>query len=70
MPTYSPLKSVPLAKGIDEVFYPGEMEARSDARLRKEGIELPDDTIADLARIGAESGMPNSQLEAAVYTGG
>jgi LDH2 family malate/lactate/ureidoglycolate dehydrogenase len=51
------IKSVPLAQGVDEIFYPGEMEARSDARLRKEGIELPEDTIADLARIARDCGL-------------
>jgi len=51
------LKSTPRAQGVDEIFYPGEMEARSDAKLRAEGIELPEDTIADLRRIGAEAGI-------------
>jgi LDH2 family malate/lactate/ureidoglycolate dehydrogenase len=51
------LKSVPRAQGVDEVFYPGELEARSDAKLRARGIELPDDTVADLRRIGAEMGI-------------
>jgi LDH2 family malate/lactate/ureidoglycolate dehydrogenase len=51
------LKSVPLAKGVEEVFYPGELEARSDVRLRREGIDLPDDTVADLGRIGAKMGI-------------
>jgi LDH2 family malate/lactate/ureidoglycolate dehydrogenase len=45
------IKAVPTAKGFDEVFYPGEIEARSDARNRKEGIQFPDDTLADLGRI-------------------
>ena len=31
------LKSVPLAQGFEEVFYPGEMEARNDARNRADG---------------------------------
>ena len=51
------LKSVPLAKGTDEIFYPGEMEARADRRQRAEGIELPDDTVADLGRIAAGAGL-------------
>jgi LDH2 family malate/lactate/ureidoglycolate dehydrogenase len=51
------IKATPRAKGVDEIFYPGEMEARSDAQLRVEGIELPDDTIADLERIGREMGV-------------
>ena len=62
------LKAVPLAKGTEEIFYPGEIEARNDARHRGQGIELPDDTFSDLARIGAEMGMPTAQLETAVYT--
>ena len=56
------IKSVPLAKGFDEVFYPGEMEARNDEKNRREGLTLPDDTRADLARIakitGLESKLP------------
>jgi LDH2 family malate/lactate/ureidoglycolate dehydrogenase len=51
------LKSVPLAQGVEEVFYPGELEARSDLRLRREGIALPEDTVADLRRIGAQMGV-------------
>ncbi|QJR11224.1 putative oxidoreductase YjmC [Usitatibacter rugosus] len=51
------IKAVPLAKGADEIFYPGEMEARSDTRLRAQGLDLPEDTIADLSRIAAELGM-------------
>ena len=51
------IKSVPLAKGFDEVFYPGEMEARNDVRNRKEGIQFPEDTLADLRRIAKETGL-------------
>src|SRR5687767_809763 len=46
----SEIKSVPTAKGFDEVFYPGEMEARNDAKNRAEGLALPQDTIDDLQR--------------------
>ena len=52
------LKSVPLAKGHDEVFYPGELEARNEARNRHVGLTLPDDTLADLAKVAAETGIP------------
>jgi LDH2 family malate/lactate/ureidoglycolate dehydrogenase len=48
---------VPLAEGYDEVFYPGEMEARNDVRNRKEGLVLPEDTLGDLRRISAETGI-------------
>lgn len=55
------LKSVPLAQGHDEVFYPGEMEARNDVKNRKEGLVLPEDTRADLARVAKLTG-PEAKL--------
>jgi LDH2 family malate/lactate/ureidoglycolate dehydrogenase len=33
------LKAVPLAQGFDEVFYPGEIEARNDALNRAQDLE-------------------------------
>jgi LDH2 family malate/lactate/ureidoglycolate dehydrogenase len=45
------IKSVPLAQGFEEVFYPGEIEARNDARNRQEGLSLPDDTLHDLREV-------------------
>lgn len=51
------LKAVPLAVGHDEVFYPGEIEARNDARNRRDGILLPPDTIRDLAEVADECGV-------------
>jgi LDH2 family malate/lactate/ureidoglycolate dehydrogenase len=51
------LKSVPRARGFEEVFYPGEIEARNDVRNREQGLELPEDTLADLRRIAKESGL-------------
>ena len=51
------IKSVPLAQGSDEVFYPGELEARNDARHRESGITLAHDTIVDLQRIARETGL-------------
>jgi LDH2 family malate/lactate/ureidoglycolate dehydrogenase len=53
----SEIKSVPPAKGFDEIFYPGEMEARNDASNRREGLAFPDDTLADLRRIAGETGL-------------
>jgi LDH2 family malate/lactate/ureidoglycolate dehydrogenase len=52
------LKSVPLAQGHDEVFYPGEIEARNDVRNRRDGLVLPDDTMADLSKAAAEMKVP------------
>ncbi|MGH8664236.1 MAG: Ldh family oxidoreductase, partial [Burkholderiales bacterium] len=51
------IKSVPLAQGCDEIFYPGEMEARNDLRNRAEGLQLAADTVADLRRIAAETAL-------------
>ena len=51
------IKSVPTAQGFDEVFYPGEIEARNDAKNREEGLALPEDTLADLQRIAKETGL-------------
>jgi LDH2 family malate/lactate/ureidoglycolate dehydrogenase len=51
------IKATPRAKGVEEIFYPGEMEAASDAKLRTEGIELPGDTLSDLERIARELGL-------------
>jgi LDH2 family malate/lactate/ureidoglycolate dehydrogenase len=51
------LKSVPLAQGFDEVFYPGEIEARNDAKNRDGGILPPADTVADLRKLADEYGL-------------
>jgi LDH2 family malate/lactate/ureidoglycolate dehydrogenase len=51
------LKATPRAQGFDEIFYPGEMEARNDVRNRREGLELPQDTLDDLRRIARETGL-------------
>jgi LDH2 family malate/lactate/ureidoglycolate dehydrogenase len=48
------LKSVPLAQGFDEVFYPGEIEARQNIENRRDGLLLPDDTLADLKKLAEE----------------
>ena len=52
------LKGVPLAQGFDEVLYPGELEARTDARHRREGVPLPAETIADLVRLSQQFETP------------
>jgi len=33
--------------GVDEIFYPGEIEARAEISGRAEGVRLPDQTMAD-----------------------
>jgi len=51
------IKAVPVAAGFDEVFYPGEIEARNDLKHRADGLVLPADTLADLAAIARETGL-------------
>ena len=51
------LKGAPLAKGVEEIFYPGEIEARNDDRNRREGLLLPADTLSDLAKLAHEMGL-------------
>lgn len=53
----SEIKSVPLAKGFDEVFYPGELEARNDIRNRQQGLPLPGDTLDDLKQLARATGL-------------
>ena len=42
------IKAAPKAPGTNEIFYPGELEARADAHHRTIGIALPRDTIDEL----------------------
>ncbi len=51
------LKSVPLAEGTEEIFYPGEIEAKTELQNLRDGIVLPDDTLADLHRLANEIGV-------------
>jgi LDH2 family malate/lactate/ureidoglycolate dehydrogenase len=59
------VKSVPLAQGCEEVFYPGEMESNNNARNRRDGLLFPDDTLTDLKRIARET-QQEALLDAAV----
>lgn len=42
------LRATPRAADVDQIYYPGELEALSEARLRESGIELPEDTAEEL----------------------
>jgi len=53
------VKSVPLAQGFDEVFYPGELEDRAEAaNLAAGGVVLAEQSLTDLRALGAEAGVP------------
>jgi LDH2 family malate/lactate/ureidoglycolate dehydrogenase len=52
------VKAVPLAPGFDEILYPGELEARNEVRHAREGLELPEKTVADLRAEADRLGVP------------
>ncbi|MGH3584973.1 MAG: Ldh family oxidoreductase, partial [Pseudonocardia sp.] len=43
--------------GADDVRYPGELEDLAEARNAREGLLLPEKTIADLRQVGADLGV-------------
>ena len=51
------LKETPRHSDVPEIFYPGEREAKSDLRLRKVGIDLPDDTASELCAQAKKLGV-------------
>lgn len=54
------LKSVPPALGSAGVFYPGEIEALNDAENKRNGLVLPEETLADLRRLAEETSLSAS----------
>jgi LDH2 family malate/lactate/ureidoglycolate dehydrogenase len=53
------VKSVPLAQGCDEVFYPGEVEDRAAAEnLAAGGVVLAEQSLTDLRGLAARTGVP------------
>lgn len=51
------LKATPRAEGFDEIYFPGEPEARAEERGRREGIALPAKTVADLDTLADDLGV-------------
>ncbi len=51
------IKGVPRANGVEEIYYPGELEALSDKRNRKGGIILPNATVIQLDASAQELGI-------------
>ena len=52
------VKGAPLAQGFDEVFYPGELEDRSEQRQRSAGgIALPMQTWKGLSELAGRVGV-------------
>jgi LDH2 family malate/lactate/ureidoglycolate dehydrogenase len=51
------LKATPPAEGFTEVLYPGEVEYRTAARRRREGIPIEDETWGNLAALARAAGL-------------
>jgi LDH2 family malate/lactate/ureidoglycolate dehydrogenase len=51
------VKAAPPMAGVDEIFYPGEIEARNDTLHRREGLRLAPDTLRDLEQEAEAAGM-------------
>lgn len=52
------VKSVPLAPGFGEVFFPGEIEARAEREHAEHGLSLPQRTLDDLRDLADSTGVP------------
>jgi uncharacterized oxidoreductase len=51
------VKATPPAAGVSEVFYPGELEWRTEQRRRAEGIPIEDETWNAVARVAEKLGV-------------
>lgn len=52
------VKGSPLAEGIQDIFFPGELEAINAARHERSGIEVADQTWQSLEKLAAETNTP------------
>jgi LDH2 family malate/lactate/ureidoglycolate dehydrogenase len=50
-------KAVPVARGAQEIFYPGEIEDRAEVTGRREGVLLPGKTVEDLRELATTCGV-------------
>lgn len=52
------VKTCPAAEGVQDIFFPGELEALHTAHHQQHGIDLAEQTWASLARLAEESRVP------------
>lgn len=52
------LKQIPLAKGYNEILYPGERRRREEKKRLRHGIPLPKEIHAELTRLAMEVNIP------------
>jgi LDH2 family malate/lactate/ureidoglycolate dehydrogenase len=50
------VKAVPRAHGIEEIFFPGEIEDRNTVQLKEAGISLADTTWQSMVKLATETG--------------
>lgn len=66
------LKETPRRPGVDEIFYPGELEARSEEQLLQEGIMLPIETAKQLRieaeKLGVKAPFEYDQMNADIFS--
>lgn len=58
------VKAVPKAAGIEEIFFPGELEDRHTERHLNEGIRIVDQTWQSLEKLAAQTNTPLPALQA------
>jgi LDH2 family malate/lactate/ureidoglycolate dehydrogenase len=59
-------KAVPLARDAREIFYPGEIEDRAETVGRRDGVVLPEKTVAELRALAGSCGVPADLFDTAV----
>lgn len=52
------VKHIPTAAGIDEIFFPGELEDKNTALNLQRGISIADNTWESLEKLGRETATP------------
>jgi len=60
--TLAEIRGAPKAKGVERIYVPGEMEWERRERALAEGIDLPDDVVANLRPLAEEMGFALEDL--------
>jgi LDH2 family malate/lactate/ureidoglycolate dehydrogenase len=53
------IRSSRRADGVERLYAPGELETETESRYRREGIPLNDATLAGIAEVTEQLGLPN-----------
>jgi LDH2 family malate/lactate/ureidoglycolate dehydrogenase len=51
------LKEAPVAAGVDTIYFPGEPEDHTAAMTLRDGLRLPEQTVADLRELADDAGV-------------